>query len=168
MQSLKKALYYLYLFLKCNYHANRLCYVCRDVAQLVAHSLWERGVVSSSLAIPTTLRSSKDELRVAGHFFKGILSARFASYPNNINTQTMFYVYIIQSTNHTNQIYIGFTGNLTQRLEYHNSGKSLYTKTYKPWKITAYFAFDTQEKATAFEQYLKTGSGYEFIRRRVL
>ena len=27
----------------------------RDVAQLVAHSLWERGVVSSSLAIPTIL-----------------------------------------------------------------------------------------------------------------
>lgn len=25
----------------------------RDMAQLVAHSLWERGVVSSSLAIPT-------------------------------------------------------------------------------------------------------------------
>ncbi len=25
----------------------------RDVAQLVAHSLWERGVASSSLAIPT-------------------------------------------------------------------------------------------------------------------
>lgn len=27
----------------------------RGVAQLVAHSLWERGVVSSSLATPTIL-----------------------------------------------------------------------------------------------------------------
>ena len=27
---------------------------CRGVAQLVAHSLWERGVASSSLAAPTT------------------------------------------------------------------------------------------------------------------
>ncbi len=27
---------------------------CRGVAQLVAHSLWERGVVSSSLAAPTS------------------------------------------------------------------------------------------------------------------
>lgn len=26
---------------------------CRGVAQLVAHSLWERGVASSSLAAPT-------------------------------------------------------------------------------------------------------------------
>ncbi len=29
----------------------------RDVAQLVAHSLWERGVASSSLAIPTIFLS---------------------------------------------------------------------------------------------------------------
>ena len=28
------------------------------MAQLVAHSLWERGVVSSSLAAPTSLRLS--------------------------------------------------------------------------------------------------------------
>lgn len=28
--------------------------MCRGVAQLVAYSLWERGVVSSSLAAPTT------------------------------------------------------------------------------------------------------------------
>lgn len=27
--------------------------ICRGVAQLVAHSLWERGVASSSLAAPT-------------------------------------------------------------------------------------------------------------------
>ncbi len=27
--------------------------MCRGVAQLVAYSLWERGVVSSSLAAPT-------------------------------------------------------------------------------------------------------------------
>lgn len=31
---------------------------CRDVAQLVAHSLWERGVASSSLAIPTIFLST--------------------------------------------------------------------------------------------------------------
>lgn len=30
-----------------------LSHFCRGVAQLVAHSLWERGVVSSSLATPT-------------------------------------------------------------------------------------------------------------------
>ena len=31
-------------------------YLCRGVAQLVAHSLWERGVASSSLATPTIFK----------------------------------------------------------------------------------------------------------------
>ncbi len=46
------------IFLK--YLKNRLHYFhqYRGVAQLVAHSLWERGVVSSSLATPTSLRLS--------------------------------------------------------------------------------------------------------------
>jgi hypothetical protein len=37
-----------------------------------------------------------------------------------------------------------------------------------PWQFIAFFAFDTEVKALEFEKYLKTGSGYEFIRRRVL
>jgi predicted GIY-YIG superfamily endonuclease len=80
----------------------------------------------------------------------------------------MFYVYLIKSISHPDQTYTGFTSNLTQRIEYHNSGKSLYTKNYMPWKVVSYFAFDTQDKATSFEKYLKTGSGYEFIRKRIL
>jgi hypothetical protein len=32
-----------------------ILFLCRGVAQLVAHSLWERGVVSSSLATPTII-----------------------------------------------------------------------------------------------------------------
>ena len=36
--------------------------LCRGVAQLVAHSLWERGVASSSLAAPTILHSVTDKI----------------------------------------------------------------------------------------------------------
>ena len=32
-------------------------------------------------------------------------------------------------------------------------------------KIEAYFAFETNEKAVAFEAYLKTGSGHAFVKR---
>jgi hypothetical protein len=32
-------------------------------------------------------------------------------------------------------------------------------------KIEAYFAFETKEKAAAFEAYLKTGSGHAFAKR---
>ena len=43
------------------YYYHFLCNcTCRDVAQLVAHSLWERGVASSSLAIPTIFLSKYD------------------------------------------------------------------------------------------------------------
>ena len=33
------------------------------------------------------------------------------------------------------------------------------------WKVEAYFAFETKEKAVAFEAYLKTGSGHAFAKR---
>ena len=42
-------------------------------------------------------------------------------------------VYILQSEN-DNSFYIGYTSNLTQRIEYHNSGKSRYTSKKMPWK----------------------------------
>ena len=32
-------------------------------------------------------------------------------------------------------IYVGMTANLERRLKEHNSGKSLYTKRFKPWKV---------------------------------
>jgi len=34
-----------------------------------------------------------------------------------------------------------------------------------PWKVEAYFAFETREKAAAFEDYLKSGSGHAFAKR---
>ena len=36
---------------------------------------------------------------------------------------------------------------------------------FKPWKVEAYFAFETKEKAAAFEAYLTTGSGHAFAKR---
>ena len=96
------------------------------------------------------------------------LFLRFFTLALRVSSVKMYYVYLIRSISNPTQIYTGFTGNLTQRLEYHNTGKSLYTKNYMPWKLIAYFAFEAKEKATDFEKYLKTGSGYEFIRRRIL
>jgi predicted GIY-YIG superfamily endonuclease len=49
----------------------------------------------------------------------------------------------------------------------HNSGGSLYTKAYKPWKLIMYLWFENKLKATAFEKYLKSGSGSAFAKRRL-
>ncbi|NOX65598.1 MAG: GIY-YIG nuclease family protein, partial [Chlorobi bacterium] len=46
----------------------------------------------------------------------------------------MYYVYILKSLI-AEKTYVGFTKDLDQRIRDHNSGKSTYTKKYKPWKI---------------------------------
>ena len=78
----------------------------------------------------------------------------------------MFYVYILRSISYPEQTYIGFTKNLKQRLATHNDGNSTYTSKYTPWTLVSYVAFDTQEKATEFEKYLKTSSGKLLLNKR--
>ena len=77
----------------------------------------------------------------------------------------MFYVYLIKSVSSPEQKYIGMTGNLRQRLEDHNSGRSLHTLKYRPWQLVNYIAFSSKNAALEFEQYLKSGSGSAFSNR---
>ena len=74
----------------------------------------------------------------------------------------MYYVYSIQSENNPDKYYVGLTTNVERRLEEHNSGGSIHTAKYQPWKIHAYFAFETEELAVKFEKYLKSHSGRAF------
>ena len=80
----------------------------------------------------------------------------------------MFYVYILKSIQFPDQIYIGYTKNLSQRLKAHNDGFSTYTSKYKPWVIETYIAFTSQNKAVEFEKYLKTSSGKSLVNRRFI
>ena len=79
----------------------------------------------------------------------------------------MHYVYLIQSLSHPNQTYIGNTENLKQRLDTHNSGGSRFTKSYRPWELITFLGFKEKLKATAFEKYLKSGSGAAFAKKRL-
>ena len=83
----------------------------------------------------------------------------------NFSKQLMFYTYILRSLSQPAQRYIGHTADLRTRLEEHNSGKSVHTAKFRPWKVETYIAFESLDKAQAFERYLKTGSGHEFARR---
>ncbi|MBI4158332.1 MAG: GIY-YIG nuclease family protein [Candidatus Yanofskybacteria bacterium] len=80
----------------------------------------------------------------------------------------MYYVYILHSINNPNETYIGSSSDLKKRLESHNSGANKYTSKFKPWKVIWYCAFSTQEKAEAFEKYLKSASGIAFRRKRLV
>jgi putative endonuclease len=77
----------------------------------------------------------------------------------------MFYVYFLHSEIQINKSYIGFTKNLKQRLDDHNSGKSIFTSKYKPWKLIAFFSFNEEIKARRFERYLKSNAGKIFLKR---
>ena len=79
----------------------------------------------------------------------------------------MHYIYLIRSISFPDKIYIGNTVNLKQRLDVHNSGGSVYTCSYRPWELIVCLAFKDKMRATAFEKYLKSGSGMAFAKKRL-
>ena len=80
----------------------------------------------------------------------------------------MFYVYLLQSILRPQEHYVGFSEDLKERLKDHNSGKSVHTNKFKPWKLVGYFAFSDIQTAKDFEYYLKTGSGRAFLNKHFL
>jgi putative endonuclease len=82
--------------------------------------------------------------------------------------KTITYVYLLISEKDPMKIYIGRTSNLEKRLAEHNRGESAYTKAFAPWKIETYIAFSNAKLADTFEKYLKVGSGFAFMKKRLL
>ena len=75
------------------------------------------------------------------------------------------YVYVLVSEQERSVHYTGVTDDLHMRLKKHNEGGCPHTAKHRPWRIETAIAFRSREKASAFEAYLKTGSGREFSRR---
>ena len=80
----------------------------------------------------------------------------------------MHYVYIIRSITFSDQIYVGCTQDLKNRLSNHNAGTTSHTSKYIPWQLEMYLAFENKNKAIDFEKYLKFHSGREFRDKRLL
>ena len=79
----------------------------------------------------------------------------------------MYYTYIIRSLKETDQVYIGATSDLKQRLRDHNNGHSAHTAKYAPWAIECYVAFPQKQIAYDFEIYLKSHAGRAFAAKRL-
>jgi predicted GIY-YIG superfamily endonuclease len=79
----------------------------------------------------------------------------------------MWYVYVIKSRK-TGYVYIGSTDNLKRRLTLHNNGGVTSTKPYYPFKLEAYIAVKSKDKARELERYFKMGSGKAVLKRRIL
>ena len=77
-----------------------------------------------------------------------------------------YFVYVLKSVNHPKS-YVGHTDNLERRLNEHNSGKSEYTKKYRPWQLVYNELFSSEIEAVQREKYLKTTSGRRFLKNVV-
>jgi len=79
----------------------------------------------------------------------------------------MYWVYIIKSKNY-NQLYIGYTKDLTKRLKEHNSGKCPATRKYLPWKPVYLEGYANEEDAKDREEKLKQfGKVYSQLKRKI-
>ncbi len=66
----------------------------------------------------------------------------------------MFYVYVIKS-NKCEELYIGSTNDLKDRLIKHNKGLVKSTKNHKPYKLLYYEAYGSELDARRREKMLK-------------
>jgi len=51
------------------------------------------------------------------------------------------------------------------RLAKHNAGEVPHTSKCGPWRMRTYVAFNDEQRAIAFETYLKSGSGRAFAKK---
>jgi predicted GIY-YIG superfamily endonuclease len=74
-------------------------------------------------------------------------------------------VHLLESKRDREQRYVGVTSNLRHRVSAHNSGQSIHTNRFRPWRLVAAVWFRDEASALAFERYLKAGSGRAFANR---
>ena len=79
-----------------------------------------------------------------------------------------YYVYILRSSSHPSEIYIGCTHDIKSRIDEHNAGGSPHTSKFMPWELVIFVRFREQAKAFEFERYLKSGSGRAFASKHFL
>jgi putative endonuclease len=69
----------------------------------------------------------------------------------------MFFMYILKSLK-DNELYIGSTGDLKERLKKHDLGFVLSTKSRRPLKLVYFEGYASEEEARHREHNLKLGA----------
>src|SRR5687768_17080590 len=75
----------------------------------------------------------------------------------------MYLVYAIKSSR-DGRMEVRMVVNDRKRLIEHNSGKTKYTKGYKPWQLIYTESLPSRLEAGRREKYLKSGVGKEFLK----
>ena len=76
----------------------------------------------------------------------------------------MFYTYVLKSVK-SGKFYIGSTADLVDRLIRHNSGRSKYTKSERPWELYYKEEFTTRSEAMSRERELKSWKSHVRIEK---
>jgi len=66
----------------------------------------------------------------------------------------IYYIYILKSIN-SGKYYVGFTGNLEQRIRSHNLGLQRWTRNKGPWELVYAEEFPDKKSAIMREKALK-------------
>ena len=74
-------------------------------------------------------------------------------------------VYVLKSANPKAHYYMGLTSDVPARLADHNAGRCPHTARYRPWQLHVAIELPDEDRALAFERYLKSGSGRAFAKR---
>lgn len=79
---------------------------------------------------------------------------------------SIYYVYVLKSEIDSN-MYVGYSKDLNNRIQQHNSGNVNSTKNRRPLILIYYEACLNQQDATHREKYLKTSWGKRYIKNRL-
>jgi len=80
---------------------------------------------------------------------------------------SMFYVYVIESES-TGSWYIGYSSDLRARVARHNANGNASTSGQGPWRLIYYEAYVEDKDARGREKFLKSGSGWKFLRKQMV
>ena len=75
-----------------------------------------------------------------------------------------FQLYILRSKV-AERFYIGVTANPEERLRRHNTGRTLSTKSYRPWEMVYQEEFNTRSEAVVREKQLKRWKNKDRIKQ---
>ncbi len=77
----------------------------------------------------------------------------------------MYFVYFLKSLKN-NDIYVGSTIDVENRLKLHNDGKVRSTKFGRPWKLLESYQYAIRSKAVRKELFFKSGQQKEILRKK--
>jgi putative endonuclease len=75
----------------------------------------------------------------------------------------MFYTYILESQKN-GKFYIGYTKDLSRRVDKHNAGHTISTKSGIPWQLVWSHTFESKTQAMKLEKALKRLKNKKMLR----